>query len=398
MKVTEFSIANFKSFSNYQAPPTGVASGLRTINMIYGENNSGKSNILKFIDIVFSGKISREAPVIVEGALTQRDQFIGGFWQGVIMDQPFIYHKNERTRVIEIFFKVEILNDEIEDSGFEKLEVLLKEFPTGSNVSTIEFKAEIKNFKDPYTSLFELKEAKLNGLEIYADITGSKKRYFNNGATGHALYEDSVSFESLISILNNKVLFLDNDRYYSKEIDTNSLILTTKNFKNWLYKLSLDPINYKKYEKFKKFVRDQSFRGVAGRIFKDFDPTYSNVNGEIELNLSNGSDRLPISSFGTGIHQILFLLTLIFETKAKILLIEELELNLSPQSQRELLQIFRRLIGSKVVDQVIFTTHSPYLRSTTDFSIYEVSMNSVGVSQIENKAAVRPSFFNYKRH
>jgi predicted ATP-dependent endonuclease of OLD family len=397
MKIVNLSIVNFRSFGQYQNPVTGEFNALRTINMIYGENNSGKSNALKFIDLIFSRKISREAPIIVDGERLERDEYLGSFWQGLVIDQPFIFHKNDRTQIISFTFSIELQNTDIENSGLEKYALLIAEFPSARTVSTLEFKGQVKNFGDPYSSLFELVEVKMNGLEIYSEPTGGKKSYFSNGNI-HALVGDVTTFENLIGILNDKLLFLDNDRYYSREIEENNTKLTTKNFKNWIYKLSLDSVNYKKYEAFLDFVKAQGFGGVAGKIFKNFNPSFSKKNGEIEIILSNGFDRLPISSLGTGIHQILFVLALIFETKAKIILIEELELNLSPQSQRELLQIFRRLITKGIIDQVIFTTHSPYLRSTTDFSIYQVSMNSVGVSMIEAKSAVRPSFFNYKRH
>lgn len=390
MKIKEFTIKNFKSFGNYTTPVTGKLSELKSMNMIYGDNNSGKSNILKFVELIFKRKIVSESPLLVEGKEQITKHNLGPFWKGAISNEPFIFHKNQRNYDISFDFTIEVNIEEI--NSFARYAELAIEYPNaGGNTSSFTFTGIIKNLNDPFASEMILNAATLNGKEIYFD-DGAEKHYFRSGDATQALLSDSISFENLFGIFNDKVLFLDTDRFLTNEKANNSIkSLTPKTFKNWLHNLSLNPIEYKKFENFIQFIIGKN---ISHRIFRNFELTFSrNEEKEIDVMLNNGSERLPLSSYGTGIHQAIYILALLFETKAKIILIEELELNLSPKFQRELFKIFRTLISEGIIDQVLFTTHSPYFAFVTDFSVYEVSMNIQGVSTVAKSGGKRKSFF-----
>ncbi len=397
MRITEFELRNFKSFGDYNNPSTGVLPSLRKMNMVYGENNSGKSNLLKFIDLIFSGKSDTESGLNVEGESSPLVRAVSTpFWKGKIHNSPFIFHKNERSREIKFYFIIEFSNQELFSPSFAQSASVQAEYPSvTAGVSILRFDGVIKSYSDPYLSELVLKKVELNGRELYLD-DGTAKYYFRSGVPVQALLGDSLLFESFMSILNSVVSFIDTDRFLSEEKENRkSIRLTAKNYKNWLHNLSLDVIHHDLYLKYIDFVKRH--HSIFG-LFRNFAPSFAtNDHGQVELIVYNGNQRLPIDSYGTGIQQLLYLLALLFSTKARIVLIEELELNLSPKSQKKLFQLVRNLINEGVIDQVIFTTHSPYFKFTTDFSFYEVNMNVDKISTVENVAAVRPSFFNNGR-
>lgn len=392
MKIQHLQFSNYRSFGNYQNPVTSRIEDLRKLNMVFGDNNSGKSNILKMIDLLFQKKLQRQSVILSEEGESRVLEESGPFWKGSIVDQPFIFHKNNRTHPIAFEVVLDVTDQDIAQSGFVQHQLLLQQYPSNNGSSTVTIKGTITNDGTPGNSIIKLINVDLNGQEAFSD-DGTTRNYFTGKG---ALDGDSQSYESFISIFNDIVLFVDTDRSFSTEDDNSiSTALTAKTFKNWLHKLSLDSIGYKKYESFIEFVRKQQ---VFGKIFRDFDVTFSKQGNEIDIVLNNGSERLPITNYGTGIHQILFLLAILFETKAKIVLIEELELNLSPKTQRELFKVLRNLINEGEVDQVIFTTHSGYFNFRTDFQIYEVTRNVAGVSSIINQSQNRSFFKNKKLH
>jgi len=215
-----------------------------------------------------------------------------------------------------------------------------------------------------------------------------------------------VAFNNLLSIFNDLICFLDNSRYFGTERITHEPTeLNSSSFKNWLYNLYLDPKEYKVFADLVDFIEKNKisaktsdealFKGVEGNSpFTDFNPEFSKSGkGEIEVMLKSGKGRFPLTSFGTGIQQLLYILSRLFMSNSKVVLIEELEMNFSPKYQQELLGILRALIEKGKIDQVFFTTHSKYFGSRSDFSIYEVKMTE-GVSTAAKVTSKRKDFFN----
>lgn len=66
-------------------------------------------------------------------------------------------------------------------------------------------------------------------------------------------------------------------------------------------------------------------------------------------------------------------------------MIEEIELNLSPKYQKELIDfIYLKLIkGKRVIDQLFYSTHSPLMCYKTGFRTLQSRIDADGVSTIE---------------
>jgi predicted ATP-dependent endonuclease of OLD family len=373
--------------------------------MLYGYNNSGKSNILKFLNLIFQPKVQREG-ITVEGTREVREKQ-SSFWNGFIDDSGFLFHKNNRKTPIEFDFRIEVMHDEIKKGGFLNFEDLNKDFLNSNrDYATFEFYGKIKAFDEFHTSEIILDSAKLNKLSILSRDANGKTAYFEKARNAKSpLKGDGIAFDNLLSIFNNAVCFFDNGRFFNTEkMDTNVKELTPSSYKNWLYNVSMSPERYRIFSELTDFLRknkiavknddEDLFKGAEKNSpFGDFTPEFAKVGkDEIELMLRVGKDRFPLSSYGTGIQQLLYILSKVYITNSRILLIEELEMNFSPKYQKGVLELLKNLLTARKIDQVFFTTHSKYFDTRTDFSIYEVKMAS-GASSIQKVKSRRKSFF-----
>lgn len=436
MLIKKINVKNFKSFKSQEIK------GFAPINMIYGYNNSGKSNFLKLVEMIFRRKVAEsQTSKVLDTEETHTETSLGNWWEGTIEDEPYIFRNGDRNTPIEFSVVVGIKKDIIKDtlSSFkdlkaayfndthlneqeEKVEGLQEKY---NEEGTDELKNEVKKNRERLEALSEANSEEDGNLEI--EFTGKiisrgkydaemrldtvkifdqyifreeeqARKFFEEVDDNSELHDEAYNeFVAFMSLLDDAVLFLDNDRYFTSEKeDRNKNGISPKTFKNWLYNLYMDPYSFQEYndilEEIRKFDPSSGGDGTIKSMEKnspleslevDFGRTETN---ELLLMLSNeinSVDRLPLESYGTGIQQILYILARIAEFSPKILLLEELELNLSPKYQEDLVQhILLKLIqkSDKDLTQLFFTSHSPILCIHTDYQIHQVTIDENGVS------------------
>jgi len=384
MRLRRIHIENYKSFEDV------ALSDLSNINMIYGYNNTGKSNVLKFLALIFSPK---EDPEKAAGGVTPN------FWKGIIKDSPFIFKDNKTKKDILFEISLEILKNELgifNEKEYKELEKIY--FKNNHKYVTLKINGKI-TYLDFYHSEIKLTTVLLNGKEIFK--YDEVEPYFQSSPIKSVVRSNGYSFfNTIMGQLNNCVQFLDNDRFFIAEkvqkkgfsIDQ----LSSKKIKNWFYQMSLLPEHYEIFKDSLEFISGFDTKASSINEFENIEKnsplkrsglSFSIKNGEVEMILQNQiGNRLPISSYGTGIQQIFYILT-------KILLVEELELNLSPKYQTILLKNLLKMIDNKKISQVVFTTHSKYFKFRNDFRIYEVNIDGLGNTSINRVKAVTNKFF-----
>lgn len=386
MKIRSLTLENFKSFKKLEIKE------FLDVNMIYGYNNSGKSNLLKFLELVFSSsENTREIEVTVEGQpRTVKQTETENFWQKSIYNMPYIFRREAGKKhniVFSIF--IEVTKDELRKALADLYEPLEKECITspGDSVDVI-IEGKITTLGDNNAQQ-SLTKVVLDGKDIFElDVDGNIKTFegFKHLTFGH--------FTNLMAYFNDCVLLLDNDRYFVNEKEVHDgKKLHSKNFKNTLFNDTLSHAKEEELSKLITFLRKFKIESEDGVIknneksspFNEFSFEFGRFNDEIEIMLKNDFGRFPLSSFGTGIQQLVYILSRIFLGNKKIVLIEEIELNLSPRYQTELINFFyQKLIkGDKSIDQLFYTTHSPLMCFRTEFRSMQTRIDAEGISTVE---------------
>jgi len=333
MKINKFYIDNFRSLVDFNVD------GFDTTTIFYGENNAGKSNVLEALEIIFKRK-----RLFQDGDFTSHINF----YQGIIEGFSNNFYNNIQDSIIKFFVEISIdRQDLIIDNSIEKL---LKKWP---NEIVISVEGIIKRYNQSY-DLAEIVTNKIsiNGIYIY-EVDEKKTKYFPTllKSDGSNISELSSAFTNIIDPLNNCVYIIESNRIINPSSFNEKIIsfLTPTDFKKSLYSLYLDERRHSIFEQINEVFNQEPFS--FGEI------SFANINDSLELMIKNNGVRLPINHLGSGVEQILFIITCLLYSRNKIICIEELEQNLSPKLQNLALRKLQSMIG-KHFDQLIISSHS----------------------------------------
>ncbi len=363
INIKTLTVSNFKSLMNTEIEKFG------TVNMFYGFNNCGKSNIFKFLKLLFEKK--KEGTKIKYNVSSDGDVLSAksesliketNFWSGNIWNEPFLFTKNDRTQPIKFTVTLDISNEDIPNN-----ELLNQLGFLADGTTEMKLSGEITEI-DYETSELKVTEAFLNNQGFYKwdDLIDA----FFDEVDEIELEDKGKIGEPILNLLNNLVLFIDSDRSFVREVSKNGIeISDSKNFKNGLFELNINAEKNDRFNNLVDFLKKFDFSQPAkeklnsnSRSFpfnQNTDIGFSKFDDEIEVMLKNETARLPLKNFGTGIQQFFYLLSVIAQNKSRVVIIEEIELNLSPLYQVELLRFLKTLIPD-FFDQLIFSSHSPF--------------------------------------
>lgn len=164
-------------------------------------------------------------------------------------------------------------------------------------------------------------------------------------------------------------------------------VISDHNFKQALFYayLSSDLEQKKRLNAIKRILAEPPF--ALGELDIALDP----ATDRIDIGFVRPDSRLPIENLGSGTQQLMLVLGQIFLNDYPIIAVEEPEMNLAPQYQEYLLTALRKLMQEPGVklQQLFIATHSPYFEFTENF--YDVTFDPVAGTQVSHATSERYS-------
>ncbi|MDX2047468.1 MAG: AAA family ATPase [Chitinophagaceae bacterium] len=352
-------IKNFRSIGSEGI----MLEGLNKINLLVGKNNSGKSNILKFLNILYSlGGAFGSFPNTIENQHNQTNYppAISFKYSLDDLDFPEDFKKPSLDGQLNNCKIKDYLNDPV-----------IFEFTFANNKFDIILNKndivwdQLKTYED------YIAQAIINKKDI--SITGPRpwdilKKYYQS------------QFEKQLKEISSKVIYIPDIRILKQG---NNIEKSNSKFNgsNLTSEISL-MINHDVGEEEKRSRLDSIEQRVAELL---------NV-GKIKIDVPENNKRIvlvvdkkrfPLENYGTGIHDLVLLCCILILNEKSLVCIEEPEIHLHPEIQRRFIKFL-----SETEHQYLITTHSNVLLDSlnTFSSIYHVSYDNTK-SQIKKAIA-----------
>mgnify|MGYP000050792918 CR=1 FL=1 len=336
---------------------------IKKINIFIGENNSGKSRMLRsFLKndnvFIYSKKYIDDSKI-----RNLKDHFISlntyvssfnNYSNNFKINIPKEYHDmNFIDRYINI-------NDYIRSLNINTNE--LSNSNARSNYSNINGTLDSirsllkKPISDSYKQNQKMNELDITYIPILRGIECFNNYYDINKST---ILDSVVMNESQRQAMNeykmNSKKIYKNKVIKAYDIKKSNSIFTAENLYDEITAKLLGEESDRNFvSDFQKFISEQFYDG------KEFSIIPKQSKGYLSVKIGNESDK-ALHNLGDGIKQLITLLYKIYEKKDKeaIFLIEEPEINLHPGYQRKFIEILQLSMFSK--HQYFITTHSNHL-------------------------------------
>lgn len=351
MKISKLYVNNFRSLVDFSVDEFDATT------IFYGQNNAGKSNILRILELIFERKVQSSDNEFTDAK---------NFYEGVIRGFSNNFFNNDKSLEINFSVSVELLKSETKIK--DVINKLFKKWPEVLKFS-IEGKI-INSLQENDLAEIQTNAIKVNDVIIY-EARQNTISYFPTlqSKEGKNIGELSIAFSHFIDPLNDCVYIIGSNRETHPTQFNNDLLasFTPADFKKSLYSLYLNETKHLDFEEISSIYNSEPFS--FGSL------SFSHHNGELEIMIKNDGIRLPIKHLGSGAEQILFVIACIVYSKSRILGIEELEQNLSPKLQSLALLKIQSMIGRNL-DQIILSSHS---------SVFAKTRSSQAIYLIERK-------------
>ncbi|MFN8486845.1 MAG: AAA family ATPase [Caldilineaceae bacterium] len=332
MRIERFQIQGFKSIADV------TVEGLADINVFFGLNDVGKSNIFQALELWYW--------LITAGATASR--------RGVRPVKYEIPSANLQARFGSSLLRI----------GHENHISITAEL-IGHRSDQILIKSDQRLVVGIIVKLFD--------NEVKCELT------YEFQQKGIPL-ETQMPFEQLASSLAQFHVVHAARRLQSEHRSNKKQgdLISDSNLKQALFYayLSSDLKQKQRLNAIKRILAEPPYN--LGELDVALDPQ----TDRIDIGFVRASGRLPIENLGSGSQQLLLVLGQIFLNDCPIIAFEEPEMNLSPQSQEYLMLALRKLMQDPAIQlqQLFISTHSPYLEFAENF--YDVTFDAVAGTQV----------------
>jgi predicted ATP-dependent endonuclease of OLD family len=341
-----FGIECFRSFHKgvqYVGP-------LEKMNIIIGENNSGKSNVSRFVRKVIH-------PLSHSGKLT----LSGDLPQGI----------EEATRAIPFLVHFEDLLSLFKDPGAIRwqLEVFTSLFRPSAPEGYVWcwLPTDGRGVSDENFDFSRIQEINNNNLicNLWTCLTGhsggSLKQHWVPDLLRKLQDVARQPFEmetiSATRRLGSRMTEFQ-DEYGSLDTESN-LIETLSSYDRPDYMNRSDNERFRKIERFLQ------------QVLRDSEIKIEIPSSKKTINVRQHGRFLPLEALGTGVHQAVLLAATATVAQRKVILLEEPELHFHPELQRQLMHYLYR----ETDNQYFITSHSAQVMDAVPCHVINVSMN-----------------------
>ncbi len=376
MIIKKIKIQGYRSLKNISI------TDLSEINIFYGENNTGKSNIIEALNLFFCEK---KDFIDMGGKEKSKSELNGRIVGYAPLENNDFFNNGEENITIELAFS-------LNDSDRKQINALTRQEKNTINKKDKDLQiklivqrdlqtnpaADIEE-ADVYYGFFECDSMKLNGTEYVKGNT-----------------ENIDVVNAIEQYLCNSFSMIDSERQILKEFDDGKTcgVINEKNIKKFLYHLHLsEEIEDRKVLQNIKSTFNQihdigeinfSIRGYKSNETHRYDNEKNQLicekTKESEIRILIHSEQsntlLPIENFGKGIQQSLIIISnIIGNSKSSLFGIEEIEANLSPNNQKIVYGSITKLKdSSNKMSQLFITSHSDHFipKKEETINLYKV--------------------------
>lgn len=358
MRLTRFEVTHFK---NFRRPV--VLDALDGFDVIHGENNVGKSNLLQAIDLFF----------LLLGSLGKRSE---KFSEAPGEDETSIAPLLEEGRRVGVRFHVQ--HGYLTQRGFTPDAIFNLSEPL-----PIELLGDVESRPEDWRRAGATKEGE-GTFRIQLRVSRSHNGCLDVEARPGRQARDpedwntfrivpalaTVNFNLQANARAHGFILVDvfrrvagvdgaEDATKLRRTVTDDLLLALYDAKE-----SVEPGLFQRWELFERAMNS------LGPIVGDgrFVITYNRQMGRAILAVQRGALRIPIETMGSGVQQVAALVARVLLANSAIVAVEEPELNLRYEMQIRLRDMLRDIVASGVgPQQILVTSHSPAFEAGAHF-------------------------------
>lgn len=343
MRLSGFEIRNFRSIGS-----DGVLlHPWKKCNILVGKNNSGKSNVIRAVELICSYfQTSRGNRFTLENSYLRQESNVMAF---------SVYSNADSKKDSDV---ISLLHD-VEEVRFDYTWDHNSKGPSHAGNSLVDI--DDSNIK-------HLLAQKATRYALSKPITQRDHQKLDE-----ILVSESGNLIGILQAQLPQTFHIPEFRQIT-QIDGAEYDFNGQNLIKLLADYQHPPVGsdyqQKKFRRVEKLV--QRLLHIPDAILEVSNPSTGDASGEIVItaNTANAKKlRLPLQAYGTGVHELVILITAILSIENALVCIEEPEIHLHPTLQRE----FIEFITTETSNTYLISTHSPTLINAHESMPNEIS-------------------------